>query len=190
MKRTRYITWCAVFCALGALLPQAFHIFGAAAGQVLLPMHIPAMLAGFLLGPAAGFLTGVISPVLSNLITGGTMPILIKVPFMMLEVGAYGAFCGLFSQKIFTRFRLPEPIPTVLTVLAAQIVGRAVNLLCTWFAVQALGVTHPAVSVGAAVASIGAGLPGIVIQLLFIPVLVLTLKKIAGMRSANAAQNK
>lgn len=174
ISKVRYITWCAVFCALGALLPQAAHVFGAASGQMLLPMHIPAMLAGFLLGPAAGVITGVASPVLSSLITGGAMPILIKVPFMMIEVGAYGLCCGLF-YKLFASRKLPEPISLFLSLLAAQVVGRAVNVLSTLAAVRLLGVTHKAVSVSAAIASIGAGIPGIVIQWFFIPAVVLTL---------------
>lgn len=186
MKNTRYITWCAVFCALGALLPQAFHIFGAAAGQVLLPMHIPAMAAGFLLGPLAGGITGVVSPLLSNLITGGSMPILIKVPFMMVEVAAYGVFCGIFSRKVFANTRLPEPVSVVLSVLAAQAAGRAVNIICTMFAVNVLGVTNKAVSVAAAAASIVSGIPGIIIQLIFIPALVVVLSKIAGTRVIGA----
>lgn len=68
--KAQYVTYCALFCALGALLPQAFHAFGALSGTVFLPMHIPAMMAGFLLGPVAGVVTGIISPILSCLITG------------------------------------------------------------------------------------------------------------------------
>ena len=161
-------------------MPQAFHIFGAAAGQVLLPMHIPAMAAGFLLGPLAGGITGVVSPLLSNLITGGSMPIL------MVEVAAYGVFCGIFSRKVFANTRLPEPVSVVLSVLAAQAAGRAVNIICTMFAVNVLGVTNKAVSVAAAATSIVSGIPGIIIQLIFIPTLVVVLGKIAGTRVIGA----
>lgn len=175
--KAQYVTYCALFCALGALLPQAFHAFGALSGTVFLPMHIPAMMAGFLLGPVAGVVTGIISPILSCLITGGGMPIPVKVPFMMLEIGTYGLFCG-FIYRAFTRTPLPEIAKTVFTVLTAQFAGRFVNILCTVFAVNVLGVTHKAVSLAAAVGSIGTGLPGIVIQLLFLPALMVTLKRI------------
>ena len=164
--KAQYVTYCALFCALGALLPQAFHAFGALSGTVFLPMHIPAMMAGFLLGPVAGVVTGIISPILSCLITGGGMPIPVKVPF-----------CG-FIYRAFTRTPLPEIAKTVFTVLTAQFAGRCVNILCTVFAVNVLGVTHKAVSLAAAVGSIGTGLPGIVIQLLFLPALMVTLKRI------------
>ncbi len=178
MKKIHTITTLAVFCALGALLPQAFHLFGAMSGQVFLPMHIPAMLAGFLMGPVSGLITGLVSPILSNLITGGSMPILIKVPLMMAEVGAYGLFCGVFSRKVFTGKRLSMPIAVFCSLLSAQILGRAVNILCTVGMVRIFGITHKAVSAAAAFASIGTGLPGIVIQWLFVPTAVLALKKI------------
>ncbi len=182
--KLQYITYCALFCALGALLPQAFHFFGAVSGQVFLPMHIPAMAAGFIMGPLAGVITGVISPVLSFLLTGGSMPILIKVPFMMFEVGTYGLFCGLI-YRMFSHTPLPELAKSICTVLVAQFAGRTVNLLCTLFAVKILGVTHKAVSLAAAFASIGTGLPGIVIQLVFLPALMLTLKRISTYRTQN-----
>ena len=84
----------------------------------------------------------------------------------------------MFFRKILVRIKLPQLLNAVLAVLASQIAGRVINVLCTMFAVQVLGVQHKAVSVAAAVGSIGAGLPGIVIQLLFIPALVVTLLKI------------
>lgn len=101
--KAQYITYCALFCALGALLPQAFHAFGNLSGTIFLPMHIPAMAAGFLLGPLAGLITGILSPLLSCLITVGTMPIPIKMPFMMFEIGTYGVVCGVL-YRLFAVF--------------------------------------------------------------------------------------
>ncbi len=177
MSKTKFITLTAVFCALGALLPQAFHIFGETAGKVFLPMHIPAMLAGLIVSPVSGLVCGLLSPILSFLITGGAMPILIKVPFMMLEVGAYGLFCGLFSQKVFSKARIADIIINIASVFIAQIAGRIVNAAGVLAAVHILGVTHKGVSLGAVYTSVIAGLPGIVIQLLLVPVLAVLLKK-------------
>ena len=165
--KAQYITYCALFCALGALLPQAFHAFGNLSGTIFLPMHIPAMAAGFLLGPLAGLITGILSPLLSCLITVGTMPIPIKMPFMMFEIGTYGVVCGVL-YRLFARFRLPG----------------LVNLLCTLFAVKILGITAKPVSLAAAIASIGTGVPGIVIQLVFLPMLMLTLTQIRKHKNA------
>ena len=178
MKKSTYITRCALFCALGALLPQAFHIFGEAAGKTLLPMHIPAMLAGIFAGPLAGLITGFVSPILSNLITGGTMPILLKVPFMMLEIGAYGFFCG-FMYKNLSKTKVPEYAGTVISVITAQIAGRLVNAAATLIAVYALGIVHPALKTAALWGSVVSGVPGIIIQLVIIPPLAVILKKAA-----------
>ena len=181
--QAQYITYCALFCALGALLPQAFHVFGNLPGTVFLPMHIPAMAAGFLLGPLAGLITGILSPLLSCLIPVGTMPIPIKMPFMMFEIGTYGVVCGVL-YRLFAHFRLPVLVKSVFTVLGAQIAGRLVNLLCTLFAVKILGITAKPVSLAAAIASIGTGVPGIVIQLVFLPMLMLTLTQIRKHKNA------
>ena len=51
--------------AIGVILPQAFHIFGQSAGQTFLPMHIPVILAGMLIGPLWGAGVAVIVPLLS-----------------------------------------------------------------------------------------------------------------------------
>ncbi len=179
MTKSQYITRCALFCALGALLPQAFHVFGAVSGQAFLPMHLPAMCAGLFLGPTAGAVTGLVSPLLSYLITGGTMPVLIKVPFMMLEVATYGAAAAAAFRRL-GRVCRPCFVRTLLAVLCAQIAGRAVNVLSTVAAVYAFGVTHKAVTMTAALAGIGAGLPGIAIQLVFLPTFLVTLQKITG----------
>lgn len=181
--KAQYITYCALFCALGTLLPQAFHVFGNLPGTIFLPMHIPAMAAGFLLEPLAGLITGILSPLLSCLITVGTMPIPIKMPFMMFEIGTYGVVCGVL-YRLFARFRLPVLVKSVFTVLGAQIAGRLVNLLCTLFAVKILGITAKPVSLAAAIASIGTGVPGIVIQLVFLPMLMLTLTQIRKHKNA------
>ncbi|MDK2836719.1 MAG: hypothetical protein PWP21_1496, partial [Thermosediminibacterales bacterium] len=41
------------FVALGIVLPIGFHMVGGSSvGKMLLPMHIPVLLAGFFTGPA------------------------------------------------------------------------------------------------------------------------------------------
>lgn len=181
--KAQYITYCALFCALGALLPQAFHAFGNLSGTIFCLCTFPAWQPGFLLGPLAGLITGILSPLLSCLITVGTMPIPIKMPFMMFEIGTYGVVCGVL-YRLFAHFRLPVLVKSVFTVLGAQIAGRLVNLLCTLFAVKILGITAKPVSLAAAIASIGTGVPGIVIQLVFLPMLMLTLTQIRKHKNA------
>lgn len=68
--------------ALGILLPQAFHIFGQNAGMIFLPIQIPVLFAGMLLGPYYGGLIGILVPLFSSVLTG--MPPVPKVYFYMI----------------------------------------------------------------------------------------------------------
>ncbi len=58
-------------------------------------------MAGLLLGPAYGAAVGVLSPLLSALLTG--MPPLTRLPFMVLELLVYGLVSGLCAKKLFIR---------------------------------------------------------------------------------------
>ncbi len=185
MSRVRYITRCALFCALGALLPQAFHVFGVGAGQTFLPMHIPTMCAGLFMGTTAGAVTGAVSPLLSSLLTGGSMPTLVKLPFMMLELAAYGA-ASATTFSCLKKTRLPLWPRTALSVLAAQIVGRAVNLLCTVLVVHLFGVTSKAVSTAAVWTAVLTGFPGILLQLLVLPTLLVALQSLTHPSASNS----
>jgi uncharacterized membrane protein len=65
-------------------------------GQMFLPMHFVALLAGLVDGPAIGFMTGLLMPVLSTLISG--LPPYPMFLFMMAEIGLYGFFSGLLRK--------------------------------------------------------------------------------------------
>ena len=58
---TRKITYGALIIACAVVLPQLFHLSGIPnSGAVFLPMHIPVLLGGFILGPWFGALVGVL----------------------------------------------------------------------------------------------------------------------------------
>ena len=69
-QSVKKIVYGGLLIAIGVILPQLFHIFGQSAGQTFLPMHIPVILAGMLIGPVWGLGVAVIVPILSSLITG------------------------------------------------------------------------------------------------------------------------
>lgn len=46
--KTKNLVMSALFVALGILIPMIFHSMGL--GKAFLPMHIPVLLAGFILG--------------------------------------------------------------------------------------------------------------------------------------------
>lgn len=178
-KTIRTIIYSALFTALGLLFPQIFHIFGTAAGSSFLPMHIPVLIAGLCVGPVCGLISGVLSPFFSSIIT--MMPPPFKMPFMCIELAVYGLSAGLY-KKLFAKFVKNDFVYTYIALICAQITGRVANILCTFIAVNLLGVTNPAIGVKLAIASIPSGVPGIVIQLIFIPAIVKVLSKITIVR--------
>ena len=54
MNNTKKLVLTALFAAIGVVLPQAFHMIPNA-GSVILPMHIPVLIAGFLHAAGSGF---------------------------------------------------------------------------------------------------------------------------------------
>lgn len=97
--RTKKMIYGGLLTAVGLVLPQAFHVFGQGVGMAFLPMHLPVMIAGILLGPCYGGLIGLIVPLVSSMLTG--MPPVPKLYFMLVELVAYGIFTGIFDLKTY-----------------------------------------------------------------------------------------
>lgn len=170
-------TVAAILAVVGAVaLPQVFHVAGAALGvgtglgEMLLPMHLPVLLVGLLAGPYAGVAAGALGPLASFALTG--MPGAPMVPFMVIELASYGLFAGLLRGVA-----LPRAIrtPWLAKVLLAQIAGRLVRAAAIIVAVFALGNTT--VAVASIWTSIAAGLPGLVLQWVLIPVIMLAVSR-------------
>lgn len=128
-------TLAALAAIAGAVaIPQFFHLLGAASGlgtalgETFLPMHLPIILVGLLAAPYAGAVSGILGPVASFALSG--MPGLVMLPFMMLELGAYGLAAGLLRNR---------KMPTVMKVIMVQIAGRAVRAAAIFISVYALG---------------------------------------------------
>lgn len=154
---------CGLFVGLGVIFPMAFHAVGLVANQMFLPMHIPVLLCGFVCGWRYGFISGLIVPFLSSLFT--TMPPLYPVAVSMsFELAVYGMTAGLF----FKRFNV------YLSLLAAMLCGRIMMGLAN---VVLIGLGEYSMEVfltSAFVTSIW----GIAIQLIAIPAIILTLKRL------------
>lgn len=155
----------ALLLASGVLLPQVFHMIGGQAmGGVFLPMHIPVFLAGLLLGPFYGGAVGVITPLISTFIT--SMPPFAKLPFMVVELLTYGVVSGLLRSK---------RINIYISLVIAQITGRIANALALVCATYIFHLNVPAaVTVGTSALT---GIPGLVVQLILIPAIVLILER-------------
>ena len=156
----------AVAAIIGAVaVPQIFHILGAVSGlgtslgEVFLPMHLPIILAGLLAGPIAGAVSGLLGPIVSFALSG--MPAAAMLPFMAIELCAYGLFAGLLRNA---------EIPCLLKVFAVQVSGRAVRAAAILLAFYAFG--SKSVPVSVIWSSIAAGLPGLALQWCLIPLAV------------------
>ena len=93
----RQMVMSGLFITMGLVFPVIFHYFGL--GKSFLPMHIPVLLAGFMLSLPYAIAVGAITPVLSFVLTG--MPPLFPVlPYMFFELMAYAAVANLLSRRI------------------------------------------------------------------------------------------
>ena len=102
-RNTRKMTLAALFMALGLVLP---FLTGQvpAVGKMLLPMHIPVLLCGFVCGWQYGLLVGCIVPIFRSMLFG--MPIMMPTAVgMAFELGMYGLICGLLYPRIQILFR-------------------------------------------------------------------------------------
>ncbi len=113
--------------ALAVILPQLVHLaLGAPGGMQWLPMYLPVLLGGCLLGWKWGLGVGILSPVISYAITslgGNPMPAAIRLLYMIAELAVFGAILGLFSRSIAKNSWMAFP-----AVLLAQVAGRLVFL--------------------------------------------------------------
>ena len=160
------LTLTALCIALCVVVPMAFHVIPNA-GQVMLPMHIPVLLCGLVCGWQYGLICGVLGPLVSSVLTA--MPPAAMLPGMMVECGVYGLVGGLMMARIRTG-RLYADLYICLPV--AMLAGRVISGI-----VKALILT-PGLSFTAwATASFVTALPGIAIQLILLPTLVVALTR-------------
>ena len=156
--------------ALAVILPQIVHLFAGAQGGVQwLPMYLPVLLGGCLLGWRWGLGVGLLSPLVSFAFTslaGNAMPAAARLPYMMAELAAFAVVSGLFSEKIARNGWMAFP-----AVLLAQVSGRLFFLA---LAAAFQGVS----SLSAAVvwSQIQTGLLGLVLQAVVVPFLVMGLR--------------
>lgn len=171
MTKTKKYIWemvvSALCVALGIVLPVAVHGIPNA-GSILLPMHIPVLLCGLLCGPAYGIACGILTPLLSSLIT--SMPPMAMLPSMICELAVYGFVAGLLILVIRTGSQVAN---VYISLIGAMLVGRVV-----YGVVNALIFRAGEYSMQMwLTASFVTALPGIIIQLVLLPLVVLALRK-------------
>lgn len=170
---TKKLVYCALLIAAGVLLPELLHLIGGPAlGATFLPMHIPVLIGGLLLGPVYGSAIGVFAPVISFLATG--MPAAERLPFMIIELAVYGLVSGILSKHLY---------PALITAMVAGRTAYAISLAAAFY-LFGMGKAMPI----AAWTAIVTGLPGIILQIVLIPPVVYALRRYVLER--NVSKNK
>lgn len=158
--------------AAAVILPQLVHLISGQPGGVKwLPMYLPVLLGGCVLGTAWGIGIGILSPLVSFLVTslmGNAMPTLARLPFMVAELAVFAAISGLFSKKIAENGWFAFP-----AVILAQVSGRAAFMLLAVI-FQSVTPFTPAIIWS----QIETGLLGMVLQAVIVPFAVMGLRKL------------
>ncbi len=158
--------------ALAVILPQVIHLaLGQPGGVKWLPMYLPVLIGGCLLGTEWGLAVGILSPLLSFLITsaiGTPMPLAARLPFMIAELAVFAAVSGLFTKRISENGLWAFP-----AVITAQIAGRAVFLGLTAVTQSFTQFTVPMIW-----GQIKTGFIGLAVQALLVPVIMIGLRKL------------
>ena len=159
----------AMFLSIGLLLPfltgQIQQI-----GNMLLPMHLPVILCSLVCGWQYGLVVGVVLPVMRSLMF--TMPVLYPSAIAMsFELATYGFLTGfLFSKARWQCIRSLYRC-LVISMLAGRLVWGLIMMLL-------LGVKGEVFTFGAFLSgAIINAFPGIILQLLIIPAVMLTLDR-------------
>ncbi|MBR5506368.1 MAG: ECF transporter S component [Clostridia bacterium] len=155
----------ALFLCIGVVLPfftgQIKEI-----GDTLLPMHFPVMLCGLICGWKYGFVVGLILPFF-RAVTVGMPPIYPNAVWMASELATYGFVSGFLYNALASK-RL------YFSLLVSMVCGRIV-----WGITKAvlLGVAGKAFAFEAFIAgALIDSLPGILLQLILIPLIVKLIK--------------
>ena len=167
MKRKNDImklTLSAMFLALAFVMPfltiQIQQI-----GSMLCPMHIPVILCGFLCGWPWGLAVGFIAPLFRSLLVG--MPYFFPTAVCMaFELATYGAIAG-WMHRILPRKKPYIYVSLLIAMLAGRLVWGVAMFVC--MGINGGSFTFAAFLAGAFVNA----LPGIIVQILLIPILVM-----------------
>lgn len=166
-KKLLNLIFSAMFLAIGLVLPFLTGQIQSI-GNMLLPMHIPVFLCGLICGWQYGIVTGFVLPIMRSAIF--SMPVMFpNAVSMAFELAAYGFLAGF----LFGRAKWKCVRSLYRCLIASMIGGRLV-----WGAVQGIllgtgSFTFKAFFAGAFLNAI----PGIILQLILIPAVMLVLNK-------------
>ena len=151
----------ALCVALCVVLPMTLHAIPKG-GVLFSPMHLPVLLCGLVCGAPFGLVCGILGPLVSSLLTG--MPVFGYMPVMMIELGLYGLISGLVMQFLRSG-KLVVDLYAALVI--AMLGGRVITGILRALIFAGGSYSWSAWAAGYFVSC----LPGIIIQLILIPII-------------------
>ena len=171
------LVYAAILLAVGMVLPFLTGQIPAV-GAVISPLHYPIFLAGFMLSPPLACILGFVLPLLRSMIFG-MPPIYPTALAMAFELAAYGLLAALLYRA------LPKKTGSIYAALiGAMLGGRVVWGLVSLvlYGVGGQSFTFEAFLAGAFITA----WPGILIQLVLVPLLVMALQRVGIVKTAPA----
>ncbi len=132
-----------------------------------MPMHIPVLICGFIVGAGPAVIVGLLAPILSHLMT--SMPPAYAVPLMTMELSLYGFTAALTYRRL--------KLNIYLSLLIAMIFGRLAFALGLFILGLFIALPYGPAQFFAAGGAVISGVPGIIVQFIIIPPLILSLKR-------------
>lgn len=167
-SKTRQLTLAALFLALGLIMPFLTAQIPTV-GSRLLPMHIPVLLGGFVLGGPYGAIIGFITPLLRSALFG-MPPMFPTATCMAFELATYGFVTGYLYQQLKKNI-----VNIYITLIFSMIIGRIVWGLVSLLIYSLQGNTFTMTMFVAG--GLTNAIPGMILQIILIPILVLALQK-------------
>ena len=167
-NRVKRLVLAGLFLALAYVMPYLTAQIPEI-GAKLCPMHLPILLCGFVCGWQWGLIVGLIAPVFRSLIA--TMPPLFPTAVCMsFELAVYGLVAGIMYR------RLPKKKGYIyLSLVVAMLLGRVVWGMAMFVC---MGLTGGSFGLSAFIAgAFTNAIPGIVLQLVVIPPLIMIIEK-------------
>ena len=169
MKNVKKLAVTAMLFAVGIVLPFMIGQIPAI-GKMLLPMHIPVLLCGFIVGWQYGAVIGILLPIVRGILFG-MPPLYPNAVAMAFEMATYGFVSGfLYSHAKWQCTKM-----LFVSLIAAMLAGR---LVWAFAEVVLLGIGGNMFTWNMFVA--GAflnAIPGIIVQLVLIPLIMVALKR-------------
>lgn len=161
--KVKYAVGTVLLSGFGVALPRIFHVLaGSTAGATFLPMHICVLIAALTFGTISSTIVAGSSIIFSYLLTG--MPTIARLPYMLIELVIYAVLLSVLNKKL----------NSYVSLIATIVLGRILYAGILFVSVNVLGLSSYGISV---MESVKMGIPGIILQLLFVPVIAKVIKK-------------